>query len=519
METILAKSIRNSQAISSVAYGRALQIKAEGFASGLFGGSQFDFVTDSRSHGVNREGRAAYRGWLYSAIHALASKAAGQPVNVGKLATPGKTGPKSSKFLGKVPLRLQSKSARQEFEMLIEHPLLSVLEHPNPFQHRWQFVNSFVASLNLTGWSYVVGGDDGQGGVEFFALPTSWVKPNADFSVFKIADPAKGFSEGITLPKENVSFAYLPDPENPHRAISPATSQIAAIRIDDKIQSSQAQFFDNAIFPSALITMGEKPLGNDGPTNPPVLTATQRRQMHLAVSREWKGVSNYGRPAILDGWIKSITRFGANQNEIGWEKSEDKVKQRIFSSFGINPIILGEQVAGSYAQAYVVQQLFYDRVNTNLDMLDVVMSKFVDLLFPEEKLEIWWTPAEATDPSIESKAWEFGRKNNDVSQNEYRTRLGLPPDEDHNEANIIGPMGNQVMSLLNMLGIGNITPDQAVGTLIEMGLSTSSAERIAGLASVQATLGLAIEELNHAVATLKTPTKLLEHHEGNIVDV
>ena len=518
METTLAKSIRNSQAISSVAYSRALQMKAEGFASGLFGSSQFDFVTDNRTHGLNREGRVAYRGWLYSAVHALASKAAGQPVNVGKLAMPGKTGPKSSKFLGKVPLRLQSKSARQEFEMLIEHPLLSTIEHPNPFQHRWQFVYSFIASLNLTGWSYVVGGDDGQGGVEFFALPTSWVQPNSDFTVFKIADPAKGFSEGVTLPKENVSFAYLPDPENPHRAISPATSQIAAIRIDDKIQSSQAQFFDNAIFPSAIVTIGAKPMGEQGPIRP-MLTPTQRRQIHLAISREWKGVSNYGRPAIIDGMIEKIERLSSTQNEIGWEKSEDKVKQRILSSFGINPIILGEQVAGSYAQAYVVQQLFYDRVNTNLDMLDVVMSKFVDLLFPEEKLEIWWTPAEATDPSIESKAWEFGRKNGDVSQNEYRTRLGLPPDEDRNEANISGPMVNQVVSLLNILSNGKTTPDQVAAVLIEMGLSTTSAERIAGLASVQATLGLAIEELNHAVAALKAPTKLLEHDKGNIVDV
>ena len=518
METALAKSIRSSRGIASGAYNRALQMKAEGFAPDLFGGSQFDLVSGHQSHGMNRENRAAYRGWLYSAVHALSSKAAGQPVNVGKLAAPGKLGSKSSKFLGKVPLRLRSKSANQEFETLIEHPLLSTIEHPNPFQHRWQFVYSFVASLNLTGWSYVVGGDDGQGGMEFFALPTSWVQPNSDFTKFKIADPAKGFSEGAILTDENVSFAYLPDPENPKRAISPATSQIAAIRIDDKIQSSQSQFFDNAIFPSAIITVGSKPLGNDGPVRP-VLTATQRRMIHLAISREYKGVSNYGRPAIIDGLIEKIERLSSTQNEIGWEKSEGTVKQRILSSFGINPIILGEQIAGSYAQAYVVQQLFYDRVNTNLDMLDVVMDKFVGLLFPEEKLEVWWTPAEATDPLIESKAWEFGRRNGDISQNEFRAKLGLPPDEDRNEANISGPMANQIVSLLNVLSGGKITPDQAAAFMIEMGLSTFSAERIAGLGSVQATLGLAIEELGRAVDELKTPVELLEHYKKDVVDV
>ena len=278
------------------------------------------------------------------------------------------------------------------------------------------------------------------------------------------------------------------------------------------------QFFDNAIFPSAIVTIGAKPLGEQGPIRP-MLTPTQRRQIHLAISREWKGVSNYGRPAIIDGMIEKIERLSSTQNEIGWEKSEDTVKQRILSSFGIHPFILGEQMPGSYAQAYEVRQLFYDRVNTNLDMLDVVMSKFIDLLFPEEKLELWFTPAEATDPSIESKIWIEARKNGDISQNELRAKMGLPPDEDRNEALIAGSMGNQIMPIFDKLQSGAMSPDQATAYLIGMGLPTDLAERIAGLASVQATLGLAIEELNHAVAALKSPTKLLEHDKGNIVDV
>ena len=63
-------------------------------------------------------------------------------------------------------------------EVLEDHPLLDVLERPNPIQYRWQFVYSFVANLNLTGRAYVVRDEGEDGRTEFYCPPTTWVKPN-----------------------------------------------------------------------------------------------------------------------------------------------------------------------------------------------------------------------------------------------------------------------------------------------------------------------------------------------------
>jgi hypothetical protein len=90
------------------------------------------------------------------------------------------------------------------------------------------------------------------------------------------------------------------------------------------------------------------------------------------------GVANYGEPAIVDGMIESVTRLSATQNEMGWEKSEDKIRTRILSAFGVHPYILGEPVGvGGYAQVVNIEKRFYKRVNTFLDMLSTVVTNFV----------------------------------------------------------------------------------------------------------------------------------------------
>ena len=90
------------------------------------------------------------------------------------------------------------------------------------------------------------------------------------------------------------------------------------------------------------------------------------------------GVANYGNPAIIDGMVERIDRLSATQNEMGWDKSEVKVRQRILGAFGTHPFILGEPVGvGGHAQAFVIERQFCMGVNTYLNMLSGVMTSFV----------------------------------------------------------------------------------------------------------------------------------------------
>ena len=140
------------------------------------------------------------------------------------------------------------------------------------------------------------------------------------------------------------------------------------------------------------------------------------------------GVANYGNPAIVDGLIENITRLSATQNEMGWEKSEDKVKSRILSSFCVHPYILGEPVnVGGYAQAAKIEERFCKRVNTFLNMLSGIVTNFGSSLV-NEALVVWWEQCQPHDPSIRAKQITDARKNGDISRNEVRAEcriLGL----------------------------------------------------------------------------------------------
>src|SRR3990167_6318628 len=202
------------------------------------------------------------------------------------------------------------------------------------------------------------------------------------------------------------------------------------------------------------------------------------------------GVANYGNPAIIDGMIESIEKLSADQNEIGWEKSEKTIRTRILSAFGVHPFILGEEMAGSYAQAFIVQDRFCQRVNIYLDMLSTIMSEFVQRIEESEKKEkkrtdsnktwVWWEPSVAKDPSMEKSLWEGARGRDDVTQNEFRAYMNLPADEDKNEAVLNKSSVQAVAGIAAQATEGKLTPEQATAILEGMGLPKDVAAKIAG---------------------------------------
>lgn len=515
MTTALDNALRSCRSLSLTAHNKAVQMKKQGTLQAIMdmsassGISQFSGFTDQAQ---NQRRYALFRGWVYAAVNALAMEAAGQRVHVGKLAgaTNGKPGgtkgyrPTTEKSrlldvneIRKMPSSLRNKEARTNVEVIEDHPLMDLFERPNHIQGRYAFTYSFVANLCLTGWSFIVYGEDDEGTPEIYSLPTTWVVPDHSegaFQKFRIVNPANpSASAGLPpLDRSQVAFAYLPNPSDPMAALSPSQAQSAAIKIDDNIQSSQVVFFENSVFPGAIVTMGTNPHpGVSGNGTRPRLTPAQRRQVYSAIKKVMGGVANYGNPAIIDGMIEKIERLSAAQNEIGWEKSEKTIRSRILSAFCVHPFILGEEVPGSYAQAFIVRDIFGKRVNVYLDLLSTVMTNFSPNMkvnsdnkafkgTSKEKTLIWWEETSAKDPSMEKSIWEGARTRDDVTQNEFRAWMDLPPDDDKNQATINKSLAGSVKEIAVATKKGELEVEQAIGMLEGMGLPTDVAKRIAG---------------------------------------
>jgi phage portal protein BeeE len=487
----LQKAHTQTRALANTAAARAQLLKQAGVLtlSPAEGVSQLNQFQQQAS---NRRNYAKFRGWVYAAVNALAMEGAGQPVRVGKMkGAEAPQAPVTTK--GYWPL----KTAGQELVIDEGHPLLNSLECPNSMQGQWQFTYSFIANLCLTGWSFVVRDEDEDGNPQFYSVPTTWVRPihtKGPFAEFKIVNPRDPLAEVESsnvplLTRDQVAFAQLPDPSDPLGALPPSGAQAAGIAIDEKIQESQVAFFDNGIFPSVVITMGQQPHPSGDGMYRPRLTAEQRRQVYAAIRKVSGGIANYGNPAIVDGLIEKIDRLSATQNEMGWEKSEKTVRTRILSAFCVHPFILGEEMAGSYAQAYIVESRFYRRVNTYLAMQSGVMTQLGRKAYAAkkatgakkaEKLIVEYKPCKSVDPSMEKTTWEQARTRGDVTQNEFRAWMGLPPDEDKQEQHIEKSLAAPITAIAEKAESGAISREQALEMLKALGLPEEVAKGIAG---------------------------------------
>jgi len=494
--TILNRAIEQAKAVSTTARDGAYRVKASGGVSSIMTPAFSNPFGAMQGQARNNERYSHFRSWVYAAINAIALEASAQPVNVGKVVkeTKGKkpkdkkSSARSSMLKAKMPTSCRMKAADNEMELMPDHPLLEVLAKPNPMQGRSQFVYSFIANLCLTGWAYVVREIKEDGTPEYYSLPTTWIKVDhkeGPFSRFRIVDPKKpeaAAGDEDWLTREQVGFAHLPNPADPMGATAPASSQIGAIRINDHIQTSREQFFNNGIFPSVIVTVGKDPHPDVPGGIRPRLTNAQRRQVHSVIQKTMGGVSNYGMPAIVDGLIESITRHSMTDSEMGWEKSEASVKSSILSAFCVHPYLIGEAVSvGGYAQVANIEKRFYKRVNAYLDMLSGVITALMDNDDDGEdndSIVVWWEQCEATDPTREDAMLRFARSNNDISQNELRAKLGYGPDEDRSEQRLKSSDIGTITGMLAKISEGAFAPDQATVLLVEMGIPEDIAKTI-----------------------------------------
>ncbi len=512
--TALAKAISRSNAVINTAFDRALVYKA-GVTESLtgMGGGQSSLFAASKEDSQNRQRYGLFRGWLYAAINALANKAATQAVCLGRIAgtesgerraIPTQKSQKTWREKS-MPSWIQKKSAPAEkLEMITAGPLVELFDQPNPIQGRWQFVYMFVANLNLTGRAYIIA-DERNGRPIYYCLPSTWVTPVDGYNKFKVRDPKNQLQGGedTILTRDQVAYCYLPNPADPLGAMPPTQAQIKSVQIDDKIQYCQDVFFDRAVSPSVIVTIGKDPHPEVAAGIRPRLNAQQRRQVIYAIEKSC-GVQNYGAPAIVDGLIESITKLSATQNEIGWEKSEETIVNRILSAFSVHRFILGSSLnVGGYAQASIIQQLFFDRVNIFLEMLSIAMTTLANADKDQQDLLVWWEPAVAVDPQMRSNAISAARNRGDISKNEQRAELGFPPDESpgSDQTQPLTPTNAAiVLQIQSQVAAGAIGKDQAAMLYEKMfGMESSEATALAGTQTQEQQDRIALDDATQAL--------------------
>lgn len=443
------------------------------------GGSvgQSMFGGDNRRAAQASVGYQHFRHWVYIAVSCIAKRLAGQPIcagfnpNAPEQEENQERSYRSHKATAIDRLRMPLKSTYDDpdFEMLTDHPALFSFERPNPLQHKFEFLFTWVANLLLTGEAYWIGGEAEDGLIEVWAVPSKWIIPKHEDGVFTGYElKVSSDGEGEPLPPENVARTYLPDPADLKGCVSPIMTQISAIRTDDHIQTSQEDAFKRGIFPNVAIKVGQTLDENGKPTGArPTLEGPQRRQLIRAVRQVWDRTVGQGDPAILDGLIEDVYQLHNTPREMDWMKSAEQVKSRVLGAFNLHPFMVGAELGvGGYAQAAIIEQIAADLAfNPIAEAFSAAATDFAAPMYPEPKgLQIWLAPVRPRNEEMRAREWEFGRRNEDVTRDEWRAeRLGLPPSEVKKKARLLETVGGLTGSVqvLQAVGEGTIAAESA----------------------------------------------------------
>jgi HK97 family phage portal protein len=260
------------------------------------------------------------------------------------------------------------------------HPLLNLLQHPNPLQDGVSFLESVYANLEIAGNAYIeaVRPRDDQPPVELYVLRPDRMKiipgptglpqgyqytVNGQITNWP-ADPISGASNILHLRR----FHPLDD------WYGMAPMEAALLSID---QHNAAGAWNQA-----LLGQGARPSGalvfapKDGPAT---LTDDQVRRLREEMGMMYQGDRNAGRPMILEGGL-DWKEMSLSPKDMDWLAGRNNAARDIALAFGVPAQMVGIPDAQTYANMSEARMAFYEE--TVLPLLTRVIAGFDHWLCP-----------------------------------------------------------------------------------------------------------------------------------------
>lgn len=227
------------------------------------------------------------------------------------------------------------------------HAALTVLNKPNPFMTRQEFVETFQQHLDLTGEAdWLIGRVTGfSSPVELWPVRPDRIRPVPDPKVFLSGYMYRSpDGEKVPLDVDQVVQLRMPNPGDPYRGMGPV--QTILNDIDSVRYSAQwnRQFFLNSAEPGGVIEL------------PQELGDPQWKQFRERWNEQHRGVRNAHRVAILENakWVPS--QF--TQKDMQFVELSQMGDEKIRRAFGYPKPMLGDVDDVNRANAEAAEVVF-----------------------------------------------------------------------------------------------------------------------------------------------------------------
>lgn len=330
------------------------------------------------------------------------------------------------------------------------HPIISLLNRPNPTEAGIEYFQSLYSYLLLSGNSYALASSVNNVPSELYMLRPDRMKVVAsDTAVPKSydyylngqkvhsypADPISGQSE--------IKHFKMWNPLDDYQGLSPLMA--AAIDLDqhNMIAKHNVGLLMNGARPSGAIVF--KPRDENG--NSLMLSDTQRKQVSDDLGRHFSGTKNAGRPMLLEGDF-DWKEMALSPRDMDFLQHKHMAAKDIALCFGVPSQLIGIPDSQTYANVQEARLALYEE--TIIPLAKRVQSDLNEWLSPSygDNIKIVYD-IDAIPAMTERRRRVYENvtsavREGIISRNEARERLGLEPinggDEVYIAANLF-PLG------------------------------------------------------------------------------
>ena len=336
-----------------------------------------------------------------------------------------------SKGASAVPMLLKNGD-----EIVKQHPIIDLLNRPNPLQSYSEFFNSLFGYVLLSGNAYILKVGNELGAPKELhqlrpdrivikgngnALPDRYeYMLNGRVQNTYLVDQLNGYSE--------VKHVKLWNPLDDYYGLSPMSA--AAVEVDQFNMSSKhnVNLLNNGARPSGAVIF--KPQDDAGfAVN---LTESQRQQLLTDLNNRFSGAGNAGRPMLLEGDF-DWKEMGLTPKDMDFHRLKNMAATDIALCFGVPSQLVGVPDAQTYANVSEARLALYEE--TIIPHLRKIESDLNEWLIPlyDDRLTLQYD-VDSIPALSERKRKTYENVTSAVregimTRNEARESIGLSPIE------------------------------------------------------------------------------------------
>ena len=249
-----------------------------------------------------------------------------------------------------LPLVLES--ATQRFDT---HPVLSLIQRPNPAQGRAELFEALFGQILLSGNGYVEAVGESAVPVELHVLRSDRmsVVPGADGWPVAYEYAVGGRKHRFAMTGDATPICHIKSfhPQDDHYGLSPLQAAASAIDVHNAASRWSKGLLDNAARPSgAIVYSGAEGQGT--------MTSDQYDRLVHEMESHHQGARNAGRPMLLEGGL-DWKPMGFSPSDMEFQKTKEAAAREIATAFGVPPMLLGIPGEATYANYQEANRAFY----------------------------------------------------------------------------------------------------------------------------------------------------------------